>query len=204
VPLIRLPPPPPPYREYLIDTSFGCADPFVGVTCPSNWIYSGSARLSSFFTNGNVNGHCGDGDFADLGPVGPGPGLPKSGIASLSQTVSIPNNIPAATLSYWVRVLSREPAQLLDVLSVNIYSGNGVQPVDTFARQATNLDGTAGPALSAPWIKNVLDLSAFRGQTITILFQSENHGAVSTHFHIDNVNLTNQPVTDKDYLYAVC
>ena len=108
---------------------------------------------------------------------------------SLRQTVSIPGGATAASLSFWLGVVTQElTLQDLDELRVEIWSSGG----SVLATQVTfdntdsiHTNNTPGVYFRVPG----LDLHSYSGQTIQIVFHSVNNGSRPTTFFVDDVSL---------------
>jgi hypothetical protein len=105
---------------------------------------------------------------------------------SLYQQVTIPAAISSASLSFWLKVVSSETTttKVYDTLKLQVRNSSGA----VLATLATysNLDKGAN------YINKIVDLSAYKGQTVRIYFEGIEGSQVITTFLIDDVSLTAQ------------
>ncbi len=101
----------------------------------------------------------------------------------LSQQVSIPAGACAATLRFWLRVESEETSgsTAYDRLTLTAVGESGA-PASLGIW--SNLDRGQG------WVEQVVDLSRFRGQTVTLRFDGVEDQSRRTSFVIDDASLT--------------
>ncbi|HEX5751646.1 MAG TPA: Ig-like domain-containing protein [Archangium sp.] len=101
---------------------------------------------------------------------------------TLSQELSIPEGACGAELTFWLRVHTTETASSArDTLTVRLLDPRG-RTVATLARYS-NLD--AGP----DYTQRSFDLSAFRGRTLRIVFESDEDASSATGFLIDDAGV---------------
>ncbi|GIF51471.1 subtilisin family serine protease [Asanoa ferruginea] len=94
----------------------------------------------------------------------------------VSQSVTIPAACTSAVLRYWVRITTAEnDGQVWDRLTVTMGS--------TTVASATNLDANAAYA------QKTVDVSQFRGQTVTLRFNGVEDQSLQTSFVIDDVTI---------------
>ena len=106
----------------------------------------------------------------------------------LSQTVTIPNDIDSATLSYWYNITSEETAinSKFDKLKVTIQdSGNNI--LDTVDNKS-NLDKD-NCAVASCYHNKTFNMTKYKGQTVKIHFWATTDDSKQTTFRIDDVNL---------------
>ena len=95
----------------------------------------------------------------------------------LSQSVTIPSGCTSAVLRYWVRITTAEnDGRVWDRLTVTMGS--------TTVATATNLDANSA------YVEKVVDVSQFRGQTVTLRFTGVEDWSLQTSFVIDDVTIT--------------
>jgi subtilase family serine protease len=103
---------------------------------------------------------------------------------TLAQTITIPAGTTSASLAYWLHI---------DTAETTTTRGN-----DTLTLQLLN---SAGSVLSTParysklnraagYTQHTLDLSAYRGQTITLKFTGTENSTAQTSFVLDDITLT--------------
>jgi len=94
----------------------------------------------------------------------------------ISQSVSIPAACTSAVLRYWVRITTAEnDGRVWDRLTVTLGS--------TTVASATNLDANSA------YVEKVVDVSSFRGQTVTLRFNGVEDQSLQTSFVIDDVTI---------------
>jgi subtilase family serine protease len=104
----------------------------------------------------------------------------------IAQTVTIPSTATTATLSYWLHVDTAETTTTTayDKLSVQLVNGSGtvLATVGSFS----NLSRNSGYA------QRTADVSAYRGQTVTVRFTGTEDSSLQTSFVVDDTALTVQ------------
>jgi hypothetical protein len=97
--------------------------------------------------------------------------------------VIVPAGACSATLSFWLWITTAEPSTLtrFDTLTVSVRGAAGA--VTTLATYS-NLDRSAGYVLRS------FDLSAFKGQAITLEFVGSEDVIQQTTFLIDDASVT--------------
>ena len=105
---------------------------------------------------------------------------------TLAQTITIPAGATSASLSYWLHVDTAETTttRANDTLSLQLLSKTGGL-LRTPAR-FSNLNRAPG------YSQHTLDLSAYRGQTITLKFVGTENSTAQTSFVLDDITLTTQ------------
>lgn len=102
---------------------------------------------------------------------------------SILQTVTIPANATAATLSFWLHIDSAETSTTtaFDKFTVQVRNSSGtvLSTLATFS----NLNKAAG------YQQHSFDLSSFKGQTIQIFMQGVEDSQLQTSFVVDDVSL---------------
>jgi hypothetical protein len=104
---------------------------------------------------------------------------------TLSQTVTIPGTATTAALSFWLHIDTAETATSAnDTLAVQVLDASGavLQTLATYS----NLDANNG------YSQVNFDLSAYKGQTITIYLQGVEDNANQTSFVVDDFALNVQ------------
>jgi hypothetical protein len=105
--------------------------------------------------------------------------------AYIYQQITIPANLCAATLSFWLRVFTSETSTIArDTLKVEILNTSGVV-LSTLATYS-NLNK------SVSYVQKTLNLASFAGKTIRLRFRGVENSAIKTSFLIDDaaVNIT--------------
>jgi hypothetical protein len=105
---------------------------------------------------------------------------------TLAQTVTIPAATTQATLSFWLHIDTAETTTTTayDTLTLQILNSSGgvLATVHTWS----NLNAAAGYAQQS------FDVSAYKGQTITIKFTATEDSSLKTSFVIDDAALMTQ------------
>ncbi len=111
-------------------------------------------------------------------------GFGKVSTDDLAQTVTIPANTCKATLSYQLKINTNERTTTLanDKMTVTLTNAAGTSTIATLATYS-NLNKSAG------YLLKTMDLTAYKGQTIRILFHEVENASLSTSFYVDNVLL---------------
>jgi len=120
-------------------------------------------------------------------------GAYNSSIDTLTQTVTVPSNITSASLTFWVNVTTKETSttKKYDYLYVEIHNSSGtlLQTVLTLS----NLDNKSSNNTSGVYFQPAaVDLSAYKGETIQLVFHATTDSEYTTTFLIDDVSLIAQ------------
>ena len=105
---------------------------------------------------------------------------------SVFQSVAIPSTVTAATLRFWLKVLSDETTttSAYDTLKVQVRNASNVV-LATLGTYSNLNKGTS-------FVEKSFDLSAYKGQTVRIYFEGIEGSTVATSFIFDDVTLTTQ------------
>ncbi|HEU5398276.1 MAG TPA: pre-peptidase C-terminal domain-containing protein [Gammaproteobacteria bacterium] len=104
---------------------------------------------------------------------------------TLSQQVSIPATVTAATLAYWLHIDTAETGSTAyDTLTVEVDNSSGTK-LATLASYS-NADAASG------YSQHSVDLSAYKGQTVVLKFTGSEDSSNQTSFVLDDVTLTTQ------------
>ncbi|MBS2026045.1 MAG: hypothetical protein JST92_26905, partial [Deltaproteobacteria bacterium] len=104
-----------------------------------------------------------------------------SGDSYVYQWVTIPANATSATLTFWYYAFSEDSISY-DYQDALIYKSDGTTVLKTIFHLGS--DGER-------WIQRTADLSAYKGQTIAVLFNVHSDGdGMRTSMWVDDVNLT--------------
>ncbi|MFE9334849.1 M4 family metallopeptidase [Streptomyces sp. NPDC006925] len=99
---------------------------------------------------------------------------------TLSQTVSVPSTAQAPKLSFYLSISTEESGSTAyDTLKVRATAGS----------RTSTLAGYSNTSPSGYTLRT-LDLSAFKGKTVTIKFTGTEDGSAATHFLIDDTAVT--------------
>jgi len=105
----------------------------------------------------------------------------------LTQTLTIPANATAASLTFWTNIVTQEsPGTAFDFLNVNIVSG----ATTTTKLSLSNLNSTSSSNTNGVYFQPAaIDLLSFKGLTITLQFKATTDVSLTTFFRIDDVSL---------------
>lgn len=100
---------------------------------------------------------------------------------TLAQQVTVPD-VGAVALAFWLDIDSEETTSstAYDTLEVQIVTGGDTTTLATYS----NLDETNG------YVHEVLDLSVFAGETVTLKFEGTEDITLATGFQIDDLAFT--------------
>jgi hypothetical protein len=111
---------------------------------------------------------------------------------TLTQTLTIPSNATAASLTFFANIVTTETGTTaFDKLTVEVHNSSGTllaTPLTLSNVDATKDNNTAGSYFQP----SAINLLSYAGQTIQIVFKSVNGSISPTTFRIDDVSL---PVT---------
>ncbi|WP_354637791.1 M4 family metallopeptidase [Kitasatospora camelliae] len=100
---------------------------------------------------------------------------------TLSQSVSIPATATAPKLSFWNKITTEETGTTAyDTLKVQVVDGTTTTTLATYS----NANASSG------YVQRTLDLSAFKGKTVTIKFTGTEDSSLRTSFLIDDTSVT--------------
>jgi hypothetical protein len=168
--------------EYIVDGGFEQASA-TGNIAPG-WTAVSSFSPNALIWTGPVNGahaHSGS-NYAFLGDY-------DNEDDTLAQTVSIPSNATSANLSFWTSIATNESGTTnFDFLDVEIWSPSGAllgTPYELGNANSVNDNNVLGNYFH---VQNI-DLSAYHGQTVQIVFHVTTDSSLATDFLIDDVSL---------------
>jgi Zn-dependent metalloprotease len=103
---------------------------------------------------------------------------------TLSQAVQIPANASSAVLSFALHIDTAEYSRMIpyDTLNVTLRNPSGLM-LDNLARYS-NMDAPSGYQI------RTIDVSAYRGQTVTVSFEAYEDFSLQTSFTVDKVSVT--------------
>jgi serine protease len=149
---------------------------------------SGNLLLNPGFENGSASWTS---DHADTFETGTD-ARTGSGFASLNgwgqatsykldQTFSIPSSVTGSSLSFYLKTQTDETAATAyDTLKVQAISGGVTTTLATYS----NLNNSTG------YVLKTLDLSAFKGKTVTLRFLGVEDSSLRTYFFVDDTSVT--------------
>jgi serine protease len=100
----------------------------------------------------------------------------------LDQTFAVPSTVSAASLSFYLKVLSDETTAgtAYDTLKVQVISSGVTTSLATYS----NLNKSTG------YVQQQLDLSAFKGKSVTLRFLGVEDSSLQTYFYLDDTAVT--------------
>jgi len=110
---------------------------------------------------------------------------------TLTQTVTIPSSITAATLTFWVNVVTNETttSTKYDYLYVEIHNSSGTKLATPLT--LSNLDNKSSNNKNGTYFQPpAVDLTAYKGKTVEVVFHATTDYEKTTTFRIDDVSLT--------------
>ena len=162
--------------ELIVDGGFEQATA-TGNSAPG---WTGTSSISGDNTIA-VNGsypHTGT-DYATLGGS-------NSETDTLTQTVSIPSNATAASLTFWTNIVTQETSSTaFDFLKVNIIAGTTTTKLTLNNSNSSSSNNTNGTYFKPA----AIDLTSYKGQSIQIQFNATTDSTLPTTFRIDDVSL---------------
>ena len=100
---------------------------------------------------------------------------------SLAQSVSVPADATKATLTYWVRIDTAETGtRVYDTLKTQVVSAGTTSTLAT----VSNVDASAG------YVRKSVDLTAYKGKSVSIRFAESEDASAQTSFVLDDVSVT--------------
>lgn len=101
---------------------------------------------------------------------------------NLDQSFTVPSTVSSASLSFYLKTLSDETtgSTAYDTLKVQVISGGVTSTLATYS----NLNETAA------YVQKQLDLSAFKGKSVTLRFLGVEDSSLQTTFYIDDTSVT--------------
>jgi hypothetical protein len=117
-------------------------------------------------------------------------GSANSETDTLTQTFSIPSTSTAASLTFWVNIVTSETTTttVYDTLKVEIHNSSGTllaTPLTLSNLNATSSNNTAGVYFKPA----AIDLSTYKGQTLQLVFRAATDFTLPTTFRIDDVSV---------------
>ncbi|WP_346960267.1 S8 family peptidase [uncultured Arthrobacter sp.] len=100
----------------------------------------------------------------------------------LDQTFSIPSSVSGSSLSFYLKTLTDETttATAYDTLKIQAVSGGVTTTLATYS----NLNKSTG------YVLKTVDLSAFKGKTVTLRFLGVEDSSLKTYFFVDDTSVT--------------
>jgi aminopeptidase S len=106
----------------------------------------------------------------------------RSTTENIGQAVAIPSSATAAALSLWIRIDTAETTSstVYDTLKVQVVNGSTTTTVATYS----NVNK------STSYVQKTLDLSQYKGKTVSVKFVGQEDSSLQTSFVIDDVAVT--------------
>jgi aminopeptidase S len=106
----------------------------------------------------------------------------RSSTENLGQSVAIPATAAAASLSLWIRIDTAETtgSTVYDTVKVQLVDGSTTTTLATYS----NLNK------STSYVQKTLDVTQYKGKTVTVKFVGAEDSSLQTSFVIDDVALT--------------
>ncbi|TCC39623.1 M28 family metallopeptidase [Kribbella sindirgiensis] len=106
----------------------------------------------------------------------------RSSTENLGQSVAIPGTATAASLSLWIRIDTAETtgSTVYDTVKVQIVDGSTATTLATYS----NLNK------STSYVQKTLNVTQYKGKTVTVKFVGQEDSSLQTSFVIDDVALT--------------
>ncbi len=167
--------------QLIVDGSFQSATKS-GLTAPG---WTGTTNKSGhnlIIVNGSY-GYNGDKNYGQLGGV-------DNAIDELAQTITIPAGSTSTPLTFWLSIYTTESnsnGKAYDYLYVEIHNSSGGLLATLLT--LSNLNGTHDQHI-AYFQPHTVDLSAYAGQTVELVFHATNDNEDATTFYIDGVSVT--------------
>ena len=101
---------------------------------------------------------------------------------NIGQSVAIPSTAAAASLSLWIRIDTAETtgSTVYDTVKVQIVDGSTATTLATYSNLNKNTS----------YVQKTLNLSAYKGKTVTVKFVGQEDSSAQTSFVIDDTSLT--------------
>ncbi len=162
------------YAQFLSDPSFE-----LGGVWGFGGVYAG-------ITNNSLYSHTGS-RYAIIGASG------STGESYAYQVFTLPAGVPSAKLTLWTRITNTgyPTTSTSDAMEIAVYN-SGLSSKLASLGTVTGKDATASSVANASWKQiGPFDLSAYKGQTIALVFDST-CSAGATSFRVDDVALGTQ------------
>ena len=106
----------------------------------------------------------------------------RSSTENLGQSVAIPATATAASLSLWIRIDTAETTSstVYDTVKVQIVDGSTTTTLATYS----NLNK------SSSYVQKTLDVTQYKGRTVTVKFVGQEDSSLQTSFVIDDTSLS--------------
>jgi cardiolipin synthase len=153
-----------------------------GLTAPGWTGVTNSSGHNLIIVNGSY-GYNGDNNYGLVGGV-------DNTNDTLTQTISIPAGSTSTPLTFWLSIYTTETnsnGEAYDYFYVEIHNTSGTLLATPLT--LSNLNGTHDKHI-AYFQPQTIDLSAYAGQTIELVFHGTNDHEDATTFYIDDISVT--------------
>ncbi|MFC6161646.1 M4 family metallopeptidase [Kribbella jiaozuonensis] len=101
---------------------------------------------------------------------------------NVGQSVAIPASATTASLSFWIRIDTAETttSTVYDTVKVQVVDGSTATTLATYSNLNKNTS----------YVQKTLNLSAYKGKTVTVKFVGQEDSSAQTSFVIDDTSLT--------------
>ncbi|WP_319038791.1 M4 family metallopeptidase [Kribbella solani] len=101
---------------------------------------------------------------------------------SVGQSVAIPASASSATLTFWIRIDTAETTTTTayDTAKVQVVDGSTTSTLATYSNLNKNTS----------YVQKTLNLSAYKGKTVTVKFVGQEDSSAQTSFVVDDTSLT--------------
>jgi cyanophycinase-like exopeptidase len=110
-------------------------------------------------------------------------GYGKTHLDTLRQQVSIPSGAASATLTYWLKITTREST------TTGKYDRFYLQVTDTAGTVLATLASLSNLDATGAWVQRSADLTPWKGRTVRVLFTGQEDNFSATGFCLDDLSL---------------
>ena len=105
----------------------------------------------------------------------------RTSTENLTQAITIPATATTATLTFWMHIDTAETTTttVYDTLKVQVISGTTTTTLATYS----NLNKNTG------YLQRTIDLTAYKGKTVTLKFLGNEDSSLQTSFVLDDVSV---------------
>jgi hypothetical protein len=118
-------------------------------------------------------------------------GFGSAHLDSAYQAVTLPPNLSAVSLSFWLKITSEDvSATVHDIFKVQVRDTNGL-PLGTLATYS-NLDSSGVPSPfshAGTYVQRIYDLLPYKGRSIQIYVEGSEDASLITNFEVDDFHL---------------
>jgi hypothetical protein len=117
-------------------------------------------------------------------------GSANSETDTLTQTFTIPSTATAASLTFWVNIVTQETttSTAYDTLKVEIHNSSGTLLATPLT--LSNLNATSDSNTTGTYFKPAaISLATYKGQTLQLVFRAATDSSLPTTFRVDDVSV---------------